>query len=321
MIARRAARFAGLVALVAVLNFLVPRALPGSPVFGGGGADAVVLPAAAREALEATYHPDLPLTTQFARYLAGLTRGDLGVSFVTHRPVGQILAERLPWTLFLVGGAVLIAALLGGWLGWTAAWKVRRRSSRAAMAAAVGLGALPEFLVAMVAIAFLASRWPLFPSSGGMTAFASHEGLGRLALDLAWHAALPGLVLVAGLVPAFALLVRNAVTPVLQERFLVTAHAKGLGGRRIAWHVLRNALPPVATLLGLRLGAAVAGAAVVERVFAYPGIGWLLYEATSARDYPVLQGVVFVSSLSILTVTFVLDLVAVWLDPRTADGL
>jgi peptide/nickel transport system permease protein len=318
VIGRRVARFAVLAILVAVLNFLAPRMLPGSPISGGEGAEMVVLPAAARAALADTYHTDEPLTAQFGRYVAGLGRGDLGYSLVSHRPVTAILVERLPWTLLLVGGSVLAAAILGGWIGWMAAWRARGRLARATVAVSVGAGALPEFLVAMLALAYLASRWQIFPSGGAVTAFRAGQGAPALLADLVWHAALPGAVLVIGLVPPFALLVRNAVTPLLGERFLVTARAKGLGPSRVAWHVLRNALPPVVTLLGLRLSAAVAGAAVVERIFVYPGVGWLLYESVAARDYPVLQGVVFLSSLAVLTVTLALDLIATRLDPRTA---
>lgn len=315
---RRLVRFLTLACLVAVLNFLIPRLLPGSPVFVGEGADAVLLPASAREALAATYHLDAPLPAQFVRYLSGLARGDLGWSLVSHRPVARIVAERLPWTVFLVGGALLTAAALGGWIGWLAAWKPRRRPVMMAAAATIGIGTLPEFLVAMVLIAFLASRLHLFPPGGAVTPFAHQGDLLRAALNVLWHAALPGLTLVVGLTPPFMLLVRNAVVPVLGQRYLVTAQAKGLPPRRVAWHALRNALPPIVTLLGLRLAAAVAGAAVVERVFAYPGMGWLLYDAVAARDYPVLQGVVLITSLAVLTVTLALDLLAAWIDPRAA---
>lgn len=319
-LARRLARFVGLVCAVAVLNFLIPRALPGSPIAAGGGADTALLPEAARRALRATYHLEDPLPSQFARYLGGLARGDLGWSLVTHRPVAAIVLERLPWTLFLVGGAVAAAAVLGGVVGWTAAWHGRRLPVRLATAGVVAVGALPEFLVAMMLIAVLASRLRIFPAGGALTPFA-HAGGAAAVADVLWHAALPGLTLVAGLAPAFALLVRNAVVPVLGERYLTTALAKGLSPRRVAWHVLRNALPPVATLLGLRLAAAIAGAAVVERVFAYPGMGWLLYEAVAARDYPVLQGVVLVSSLAVLSVTLALDLLAAVMDPRLRETL
>jgi peptide/nickel transport system permease protein len=116
-------------------------------------------------------------------------------------------------------------------------------------AAAVGAGALPEFLVAMLAIAYLASRWRLFPPGGGLTPFAGQHGLGSLAVDIAWHAALPGLTLVIGLVPPFALLVRNAVVPVLGERYLVTARPRSTAPR-VAWHAPQR-VAAVTTLLGL----------------------------------------------------------------------
>lgn len=313
---RRLVRYAGLVCTVVLLNFLVPRLLPGSPAAGGGGDEAAVLPSAAYQALVATYHLDLPLQAQLARYLAGLPRGDLGWSLTSHRPVARIVMERLPWTLLLVGGAVVLAGALGGVLGWAAAWHGRRRSVRFLTAATVGVGALPEFLIAMVLIVMFSSRLQLFPSGGATTPFAGKEGLIRVLLDVAWHAALPGFTLVLGFTPAFALLMRNALVPVLGERYLVTARAKGLTSARVVWHALRNALPPVATLLGLRLGMAVAGAAVVERIFAYPGMGLLLYEAVSTRDYPLMQGVFLVASLAVLTVNLFLDLVATRLDPR-----
>ncbi len=314
-VALRLARFAGLALTVVVLNFAVPRMLPGSPATPGGD-DALLLPAAAHRALVDTYHLDLPLADQFERYLLGLARGHLGWSLTSHRPVGTIVAERLPWTLFLVGGAVVLAAALGGLLGWAAAWHRHRPGVRAAMAASVGVGALPEFLVAMLLIVTLASRSRIFPAGGALTPFIDSGGWARIAADAAWHAALPGLTLVAGLAPAFALLVRNALIPVMGERYLVTARAKGLPAGRVVWHALRNALPPVATLFGLRLGAAVAGAAVVERIFAYPGMGSLLFEAIGARDYPLMQGVFLVSSLAVLSVNTLLDLVSTRLDPR-----
>lgn len=316
--ARRLLRFAGLVLAVVALNFLIPRLLPGSPVTGGEVDEGFPLPASARRALVATYHLDAPLPDQFVRYLAGLARGDLGWSLVSHRPVGRIVAEHLPWTLFLVGGAVLIAAGAGGLLGWMWAWEGRRRAVRRVAALVIGLGALPEFLVAMGLIVVFASRLRLLPAGGAITPFVEAQGVWAWILDVLRHAALPGLTLVVAFAPAFALLVRNAVVPVVGERYLVTARAKGLPPRRIAWHALRCALPPVATLLGLRLAAAVAGAAVVERVFAYPGMGWLVAQAIATRDYPVMQGVFLISSLAVLTVTLGLDLIAARLDPRLA---
>ena len=314
----RLLRYAGVAALVVGLNFLLPRWLPGSPVAGGD--QTAALPAAARQILTETYHLDDPLWRQFTRYLADLAHGDLGWSMTSHRAVRLVLAERLPWTLGLVGGAVLVAAVFGAAVGWRAATHPKGNGTRVLTSAVFGIGALPEFLLGMLLIVGLASTLRVFPPGGGQTPFIDDAGVLQRLIDLAWHAVLPGLTLVLIIAPAFALLVRNAVAPVLGAPFLTAARARGLPARRVAWHVWRNALPPVVTLLGLRLGAAVAGAAVVERLFAYPGMGWLLFEAVSTRDYPLLQGIVLVSSLAVLTMNFALDAIGAWLDPRTAPS-
>jgi peptide/nickel transport system permease protein len=125
--------------------------------------------------------------------------------------------------------------------------------------------------------------------------------------------------LILGLVPAFFLLSRNALTAVLREPFLLTVQGRGLGRGRLLWHAWRNALPPTLTLLGLRLAFVITGAAIVERLFAYPGMGMLLFEAVAQRDYPVMQGVFLIASSVVLTVNLGLDLVAGILDPRTRD--
>jgi peptide/nickel transport system permease protein len=313
--AGRLARFAILMGALIILNFVIPRLLPGSPI-GGGGDDAVVLPAAASAALRETYRLDAPLPAQFVHYLAGLFRGDLGWSVASHRPVAALIRERLPWSLFLAGGAVLTAAFLGGWLGALIAWHPRRAGTRLLGVAAVGAGALPEFLVAMLLIVVFAARLRLLPAGGAVTAFGDTGGPGTRLLDVARHAVLPMATLVVALVPAFALLIKTTLTQVLRQPYLVTARAKGLPPRWIAWHALRNALPPAATLIGVRLGAAVAGVAVIERIFAYPGMGGLMFEAVSARDYPVMQGVFLITSAAVLAMNATLDLVAVRLDPR-----
>jgi peptide/nickel transport system permease protein len=313
---RRLRRYAGIAALIVGLNFLLPRWLPGSPVTGG---ETAALPASAQRVLIDTYHLDDPPARQFARYLADLVRGDLGRSIVSHRAVRQVLAERLPWTLGLVCGAVLVAAFIGGAVGWLAATQPARRGIRLLASAVFGIGALPEFLLGMILIIGLATRLRVFPPGGGETPFLDAAWLPRM-IDLGRHAALPGLTLVLVVTPVFALLIRNAAVPLLRAPFLLGAKARGASGWRLARHVWRNALPPVVTLLGIRLGAAVAGAPIVERLFAYPGLGWLLFESVSTRDYPMIQGIVLISSLAVLMTSFALDAIGGWLDPRTATS-
>jgi peptide/nickel transport system permease protein len=314
------ARFVILLAAVVVVNFVLPRLLPGSPLSGAAGEGTVAfLPSGALEEIRRAYGLDQPPTVQFVRYLDGLRRGDLGRSLATHRPVAAMVGERLPWTLGLLGGAVLLAAAIGATLGTAAAWRPHGWKARLAEPLVVGVGALPEFLVAMALIVGLGTGAKLFPVGGATAPFLTPTGAAgwlRVVGDVLAHAALPGATLVIALTPAFFLLSRNALAAVLGERYLLTARGKGLGERRILWHAWRNAMPPVLTLLGLRLAFAVTGAALVERIFAYPGMGLLLFEAVVRRDYPVIQGVFLMASLIIVTANVALDLAATWLDPR-----
>jgi peptide/nickel transport system permease protein len=310
-------RFVLVLAVLVVLNFWLPRSLPGSPMAGGDEVEAV-LPAAAAAEIRRIYGLDRPLSEQFWAYLRGLARGDLGRSLATHRPVAAMIAERLPWTLLLVGTAVLIGAVVGITLGTAGAWRPQGRLVRVLGPAVVFTGALPEFLVAMIAIIVFATWLGIFPAGGALTPFAAAGGWSAAA-DIVRHAALPVAVLVVVLADAFFLLARNALVAVVGERYLTTARGKGLPERRVLWHAWRNALPPVFTLFGLRLAFVVTGAVVVERIFAYPGMGMLLFEAVARRDYPVLQGILLVVSVIVLASSTLLDLAAGVLDPRARE--
>ncbi|MDR5683004.1 MAG: ABC transporter permease [Armatimonadota bacterium] len=310
-------RLGAVVAVLVVANFWLPRLLPGSPL-AEGTADVAFLPATVQADLRRTYGLDLPLTEQFRLYLAGLLRGDLGRSLASHRPVASILAERLPWTGLLVGCALLAATAIGVTLGTLGAWRPGSRAIRWLGPVVVAVGALPEFLVAMVLIAVFGTWLQLLPAGGAATPFFAAGGLAG-ALDVARHAVLPVATLVAALAPAFFLLSRNALVAVIGQPYLLTARGKGLSEGRVLWHAWRNALPPVLTLFGLRLAFVVTGAAVVERVFAYPGMGMLLFEAVARRDYPVLQGIFLVASAAVVAVSVMLDLAAGVLDPRARE--
>ncbi len=310
-------RTAVLLAAVTIVNFFLPRWLPGSPLQSHGGGESAVLPSGAVAELRRAYGLDRPLAAQFADYLAGLLRGDLGRSLATHRPVRVMIAERLPWTLFLVGIATVLSVLCGAWLGTAAVWRQPGAAARAAEGIVVAAGALPEFLVAMSLILLLGTTWRVFPTGGATTPFLSTGPLQRVT-DMFWHAALPGSTLIVVLLPAFFLIARNALSAVVGERYLLVARGKGLPERRVMWHAWRNALPAVLTLFGLRLAFAVTGAALVERLFAYPGMGLLLFEAVQRRDYPVMQGVFLVASAAVIGVTLMMDMLAGMLDPRTA---
>lgn len=316
---RRIGRAAALLGVIVAVNFILPRLLPGTPL-SGGGAESVVLPAGAAAEIRAIYDLDRPTGEQFTRYLGALARGDFGRSIASHRPVGDLLADRLPRTLWLMGLALALSVALGGWLGTASLWRPRGAAARLAAPVLVALGALPEALVALLLIVLLGTKLRWLPAFGASTPFLDRTAPVWLqAADLLRHAALPSLTLVAALLPAFLLLSRSVLAPVVSAPYLTVARGKGLGEGRVLWHAWRNAMPAMLTLLGLRVAFAVSGAAVVERIFAYPGMGLLLFEAIARRDYPVMQGVFLVGSAAVIAMTLVLDLLAAVLDPRLRE--
>jgi peptide/nickel transport system permease protein len=315
-------RYVCLMCAVVALNFWLPRLLPGDPLESSAqdGLSSLAAPpltAAARAQLRASYHLDEPLPAQFISYLADLGHADLGWSMSRATPVTQLIGDRLPWTLGLVLTAVLVASLGGASLGLLAAWR-GGRTDRALVAASTILAALPEFLVAMALLVVLAAALRWFPLQGGSSIFAASSAGGfARAVDVAWHLTLPALTLVCATSAGFVLLARGAILGVRDEPYLSTARAKGLGELAVSLrHAVPNALLPVLTLFGVRLGHVLGGALVVERVFAIPGLGLLAFEAIRARDYPVLQAIFLLGSLGVLAANFAVELAYRWVGPR-----
>jgi peptide/nickel transport system permease protein len=308
-------RYACLALAVVALNFLLPRMLPGDPLdttaADGSGAGASTLTTQARTRLRATYHLDQPLVAQFTAYVEDLARGDLGWSISRDAPVSQLIAERLPWTLSLILTALVLAAVLGGAVGLVSAWRGGRADHWLTTSSTL-LAALPEFLVAMTLILVLAVGLHWFPIQGGRSAFA-----GNGLVDVLWHLSLPVLTLALATASGFMLLARGSVLGVRGEPYLVAARAKGLSETAVAVrHAVPNAVLPVLTLFAVRVGHALGGALVVERVFAVPGLGLLAFEAIRARDYPVLQAIFLLASLATLCAMFGLELLYYRMSPR-----
>ena len=323
-VARLVARYAVLAAGVVLINFVLPRLLPGDPLAfsAGAGTDrAVPLSTAARAQLRDYYHLGEPLGHQLTAYLSGLARGDLGRSIARATPVTDLIFARLPWTLGLLLGALLVASLAGTALGMVAGWSAGSARDRAIVTTAATLAALPEFLIAIGLFVGLSAGLGWFPLFGGQTAFARYApgpgGVLRHALDIAWRMALPAAALAMAGTAAFALFVRDAVTGLGREPWLVTARAKGVRERHIAWrHALPNIAFPLLTFAGLRVGGVLGGALMVERVFAVPGLGLLTYQSISARDYPVLQAVFLLASLGALAANFAVELLYLHVERR-----
>ena len=320
---RAIARALILAALLVVVNFLLPRALPGDPLaatLSGNAAAPVQLSAAARADLAAYYGIDRPAGEQLERYIAGLARGDLGRSIVAQRPVADVIAGRLGWSVVLAGLALVLAAIAGTLLGVRAAMRRGRPGERALTGALVFVGSLPEFVTGLVLLALFAVWLRILPASGAQTPFATCGGLAALAgcaVDVVRHLVLPVATLTIAHVPGFYLVARAAALAERDSAYLVAARARGLGELRIALgHLGRNAIVPVAALFGARVGLVVGGVVVVETLFAYPGIGQLAFESLAARDYPVLQAVFLLTGLAVIAANAAADLLLPRLDPR-----
>ena len=308
--------------VVATLNFLLPRWLPGDPLAAllDPDSSSYVYNAEVRGALEAYYGLDRPLAAQYGDYLTGALSGDLGRSIRLNRPVADLLRERLPWTLLLTLSAMAAASLIGVIAGSEAAWRRRSPADRLLVAASVLASNIPVFFTGMILLIVFGVELRWLPLAGGRTPFAQYDSVLDQARDYAEHLLLPALTLALALVGSKFLLVRNSMIGVLGEDFMLVARAKGLPPRRLkSRHALRNAIVPFVHHLAAHASFALTGALFIETLFNYPGMGRLIFESVVARDYPVIQGVFLAVSALVLAANLLADWLTTRLDPRTQE--
>jgi peptide/nickel transport system permease protein len=303
---------------IAVIVFLLLHLAPGGP--GTGGADAARrVSGKAAEEMRRLYGLDRPLPEQFARWMGRVVRLDLGESFVDHRPVSERIREALPHTLALNGLALLFALGLAIPLGVLAGGSPESGFDRASSAALFALYSLPTFWAALLLQTLFAVqlRWlPLY----GTASDAAPAGLAGLADRLA-HLALPVTCLTYGTLAFVARLVRSGVAEARSSDYVLAARARGASRARAIWgHAFPNALLPVITLAGLLLPALLSGSVIVERIFAWPGLGRLYFDSILARDYPVILALSLLSAVATLAATLVADVALAAADPRVRDG-
>ena len=286
---------------VLLVTFLLLYVAPGDPVQAmvGERADPETL---AR--LRAELHLDDPLHQQFAHYVSGVARGDLGTSYITRRPILTDLMQRFPATLRLAGAAMLFAAVAGISIGIYGAWRPGSWPDRiAAFAAYLGVS-FPVYWVGLILILIFAVnfRWLPPSGSGGLT-----------------YLILPALTLGMRSIAFLSRMTRAAMQEVLQSDFVRTARAKGLvEGRVVLSHAFRNALMPVVTVLGLDFGSYLTGSILTETIFSWPGVGRYVLTAIDKRDLPAVQGSILFLSLVFVIVNLVTDIVYARVDPRVA---
>ncbi len=312
--------YAVLVFALVTLVFLLPKLMPGDPVDSlfTSGSPNFVYDEQARAELAAYYGLDEPLLVQYGDYLWGLLTGDLGYSITYNQPVGELVAGHLPWTLLLMGTATVVSTTIGILTGVHGGWRRGRPADRTMLVGFSFLSTVPPFLMATLVVFAFAVKLDWIPLSGAQTPFASLGPVATVA-DIAYHLAAPALVLAVSLIGFQYLLARASLVGELGADYFVLGRAKGLTERRLKYRYgARNALLPVVSQAALQLGVAVTGAILVERVFAYPGMGLLFFEAINSSDYPVLQGCFLVITVMVLTANLLADLLYRWLDPRTA---
>lgn len=302
-----------LIILVGV--FLLLQLAPGDAVDAliaqmGGGGDAA--------AMRAELGLDQSVAAQLAQYLWRLVRFDLGFSSIYGKPVATVIFERLPATLLLMTSSLSFAFFFGLLFGVIAARRVNRWPDTVISTIGLLFYATPSFWFGLMAIVLFAVHLQWLPAGGYESVGEGLTGAAR-ALDIARHFVLPTLTLGLIFLAIYLRIMRASMLEVLTLDFVRTARAKGLDETRVVVrHVLRNAMLPMVTLIGLQAGTMLGGSVVVESVFSLPGLGRLAYEAVVQRDLNTLLGIVFISALLVIFVNFLVDLVYARLDPRIA---
>lgn len=305
--------------MVMILNFILFRIIPGDPsrLLLAGARTSVTVEQV--EAQRQRWGLDQPLIPdQLLSYLSTTLQGDLGYSFkFGGQRVADLLLERLPATIALVGVAQVIAIVCGVLLGIYAGWRRGGAIDHSATGISMALYATPPFWLAMLLVLIFSVALGWLPGYGAYSPSAASTGPIDWLVDRVLHLVLPASAIALGLIGQYVLVARAAMSDVVTEDYMVTARAKGLTGRQMLMrHAFRNAMLPIVTLVSLNLGYVVAGAITVEFVFAWPGIGGLTVEALNARDYPTLQGIFLLLGASIVFANLVADISYGILDPR-----
>jgi peptide/nickel transport system permease protein len=306
------------------LNFLIPRLVKGDPVtaFLARTQNSTPMPASARRALELQFgvtHD--PLWVQYWHYLVNLAHGELGVSITYYpAPVTQVIRQALPWTVVMVGVATLISVLLGLTLGMLAGWR-RGTWLDGLIPATTFLAGIPYFWLALVLLYVFGGVLTWLPLNSGYSYDTTIGWNGPFLRSAIFHAILPAGSIVVASIAGWMLGMRNMMVSTMAEDYVITAEAKGLSRRRIMLHyAARNAVLPSVAGFAVALGFVVSGAIATEIVFSYPGIGTNLLSAVQNSDYPLLQGIFLVISLSVLAANFIVDLLYAVIDPRTRQA-
>jgi peptide/nickel transport system permease protein len=313
---------------VTVVVFIIMHVIPGDPVqlmFAGTGANEEQ-----RQAMRHALGLDLPLPAQYVNYVSNAIRGDFGQSFHFKQPVLGLILERMPATIELTLVSLAIALTVAFPVGVISALKRHTFIDHVTMTGATLGISLPTFWVGILLIMLVAVNLGWLPGFGRITYAVGLQRITGFHLidslltgnvpalkDTLAHLALPAIALGLATATFATRMIRSNMLEIISQDYVVVARAKGLRERvTLVRHVLRNALIPVITLIGVQIGALLGGAVVTETIFAWPGIGRLVIQAINNRDYLLVQGVVFFFALIRVTINLLTDVLYVWIDPR-----
>lgn len=308
---------------VIVINFFLFRVMPSNPV------DILISPLQGqekmgpevKEALMRDLGLDKPLYIQFFVYLKNIFTLNFGYSFVSPRPVAKIIKERLVNTLVLMLSGNILSIFMAITLGVIAAWKHDSKTDIASLISALTLSSMPMFWVGGIILLIFSVRLDLFPMFGTVRIGYSHPNLLSFLSDYLHHLALPMITMALVSFGGLFLIMRNSLLDVFSEDYILTAKAIGLSERIIIFkNALRNATLPLITILAIRLGFMISGSLLTETVFAWPGLGYTIYQAVEYRDYPVLQGTFLIITIIVVLSNFMAEIIYGYADPRVRIG-
>lgn len=307
--------------LIISINFFLPRLLPGDPVLMLTGMDEDAISEAKYESYKDKLGVDRPLLEQFVDYIKGLIKGDLGYSYHFNEDVADIIIRRIPNTLQIAIPTVILSSVIALILGSIAGYKENSSLDNISTTVAIIVNAIPGFVLAMLMVTVFAFKLRWFPL-GGLNSINIPEGILPVFLDRVHHLILPVITLTIASVPGKYILVRNTVAASRKDKYVMYAKARGIPEIRVVFaHILKNICSPFITIVGLQVGFIISGSMICETIFSIKGMGSLIYQATSSRDYPTMQGCLFVTALAVVIATIITDIICISIDPRVRSGV
>ncbi|MCW4050885.1 MAG: ABC transporter permease [Candidatus Bathyarchaeota archaeon] len=312
---RTASRLITFIVVISLLFFLARSA--GTDPFERYLSEDPRIPPEQIQRLRAKFGLDKPLHMQYLDFIRNTLRGEFGFSLYYKRPVFDVVMERLPYTLFLLGISITVSTIVSYVVGIYFAFKRGTRIDVWGTNICMFIRSTPHFWLGMILLLVFAYYIPIFPLFGALTPGVQHENTYEFIKDILFHYTLPLTTLIARQIGMYVLYMRNSTVEVLGEDYMVTAKAKGVSKRSIMFkHAARNAMLPMVTVTAIRLGFMVNGAILTETVFSLPGTGRLIYQAIMNDDFFLLQGAFFIIAITVLLANLVADILCAWLDPR-----